>query len=92
MLRQGRCKRRAACGSLFRILIIEKKPLQTAQNGDFFRKRCRFAAQRAFKMAPARNRRPVVDIFLICKGSLFERVEIAGPRFLNFYLFSAVLH
>lgn len=60
-----------------------EKPSNSA-NGDFSAN-VALAGARAFKMAPRAIAQAVVDNFDL-EGSLFERVEIAGPGFLNFYL------
>ncbi len=60
-----------------------EKPSNSA-NGDFSAN-VALAGAKAFKMPPRSIAQAVVDNFDI-EGSLFERVEIAGPGFLNFYL------
>ena len=53
-------------------------------NGDFS-SNIAMAGARAYKKAPAAIAQSIVDNISL-DGTLFERVEIAGPGFLNFYL------
>lgn len=63
--------------------FIIEKPANSA-NGDFSAN-VALAGARAFKKAPRAIAESIVNN-LDLEGTLFERVEIAGPGFLNFYL------
>ena len=63
--------------------FIIEKPANSA-NGDFSAN-VALAGARAFKKAPRAIAESIVGN-LDLEGTLFERVEIAGPGFLNFYL------
>ena len=63
--------------------FIIEKPANSA-NGDFSAN-VALAGARAFKKAPWAIAESIVGN-LDLEGTLFERVEIAGPGFLNFYL------
>ena len=71
--------------------IIEKP--SDKKNGDFS-SNIAMAGARAFKKAPRMIAESIVNN-LSLEGSLFERAEIAGPGFINFFLsdeyYSAVL-
>ncbi|UKI23163.1 MAG: arginine--tRNA ligase [Anaerotruncus sp.] len=61
-----------------------EKPANSA-NGDFFSSNIALAGAKAFKKAPRMIAQSIADNIDL-EGSLFEKVEIAGPGFLNFYL------
>lgn len=63
--------------------FIIEKPANSA-NGDFSAN-VALAGARAFKKAPRAIAESIVNN-LDLEGTLFEKVEIAGPGFLNFYL------
>lgn len=63
--------------------FIIEKPSNSA-NGDFSAN-VALAGARAFKKAPRAIAESIVNN-LDLEGTLFEKVEIAGPGFLNFYL------
>lgn len=63
--------------------FIIEKPANSA-NGDFSAN-VALAGARAFKKAPKAIAESIVNN-LDLEGTLFEKVEIAGPGFLNFYL------
>lgn len=60
-----------------------EKPANSA-NGDFS-SNIALAGAKAFKKAPRMIAQSIVDNIDL-EGTLFEKVEIAGPGFLNFYL------
>lgn len=75
-----------ACGDLIEADIpdfIIEKPANKA-NGDFS-SNAAMAGARAFKKAPRMIAEAIVDKIDLA-DTLFEKVEIAGPGFLNFYL------
>lgn len=75
-----------ACGDLIEADIpdfIIEKPANKA-NGDFS-SNAAMAGARAFKKAPRMIAEAIVDKIDLAE-TLFEKVEIAGPGFLNFYL------
>lgn len=60
-----------------------ERPANSA-NGDFSANTA-LAGARAFKCAPLKIAQSIIDN-LDLEGTLFDRAEIAGPGFLNFYL------
>ena len=54
------------------------------KNGDFA-SNAAMASARAFRMPP-RKIAEVIAAHADCTGSIFDRIEIAGPGFLNFFL------